>query len=237
MTAPGGWLLVQSAAAAGDLHRPWPPSELHDQRVLRRCQVTGRPALVLGSAQNQATVDHDALMAAGVDLVRRHSGGGAVALFAGAQLWLDVWLPRRDPLWRDDVVDGAFWVGDVWAAALGSLGVEGAEVHRRRATSSTWSSLVCFAAMGPGEVAVKGRKVVGLSQHRSRAGVRFQTLALGHWDPSLLPDLLALSPDERRRVAAETADVATGLDQLLAGVHNPEQRLETLASAVIAHLP
>ena len=37
-----------------------------------------------------------------------------------------------------------------------------------------WCPLVCFAGVGPGEVLAGGRKLVGISQRRTRAGARFQ---------------------------------------------------------------
>jgi lipoate---protein ligase len=40
--------------------------------------------------------------------------------------------------------------------------------------ATPWSELVCFAGIGPGEVMLDGRKLVGLSQRRTRDGVRIQ---------------------------------------------------------------
>ena len=40
--------------------------------------------------------------------------------------------------------------------------------------TTPWSDLVCFAGLGPGEVLLDGRKLVGLSQRRTRNGVRIQ---------------------------------------------------------------
>jgi lipoate-protein ligase A len=77
---------------------------------------------------------------------------------------------------------------------------------------SRWSPLVCFAGLGPGEVLVDGRKVVGLSQRRTRAGARFHCAALRVWDVHALLDTLALSDDERARAAAELETAAAGLD-------------------------
>ena len=48
-----------------------------------------------------------ALAAAGVELVRRRSGGGAVYLAPGEQLWIDAWVPRDDALWEVDVAVAA----------------------------------------------------------------------------------------------------------------------------------
>jgi lipoate-protein ligase A len=49
-----------------------------------------------------------------------------------------------------------------------------------------WSELVCFAGLGPGEVTVGGRKVVGISQRRTRDAARFQCVAYETWDADAL---------------------------------------------------
>ncbi len=69
---------------------------------------------------------------------------------------------------------------------------------------------MCFAGLGPGEVTVEGRKVVGLSQRRIREAVLFQCCAALRWEPERLLDLLALDDGERARGAAELAGVAAG---------------------------
>jgi lipoate-protein ligase A len=166
---------------------------------------------VLGSTQPDAVVDHAAAAAAGVEVVRRRSGGGAVLVEPGGVLWVDVVIPPGDPLWDDDVGRAAHWVGDAWAAALGAVGVAGAQVHRGALVTTPWSGLVCFAGVGAGEVLVDGAKVVGLAQRRTRAGARFQTAALLRWEPERLLGLLALAPVERRRAEADVRGAAAAL--------------------------
>jgi lipoate-protein ligase A len=165
--------------------------------------------LVLGSAQSLDLVDGRSAAAAGVDIVRRHSGGGAVLLQAGRSLWVDVLLPRPDRRWVDDVGESFHWLGEVWAGALATLGVSAA-VHRGRLEKTTWGSLVCFGAVGPGEVLVGGRKVVGISQRRSRTGARFQCLVSAAWRPEDLLELLDLAPGERAAAAEDLRDRAAG---------------------------
>ena len=161
-------------------------------------------ALVLGSAQ-RAEVD------APIDVVRRRSGGGAVLVVPGDVLWIDVILPAGDPLWDADIGRASGWVGDVWAAALASLGAE-PTVHRGGLLRTRWSDQVCFAGLGPGELLNEaGEKVVGLSQRRTREVARFQCAALGRWDPLALLDLLALTGEERDEAAAELQTAAAGI--------------------------
>lgn len=197
------------------------------QRSVTFCEVT-RPALVLGSTQPSADVDEEAIAGAGVDVARRRSGGGAVLVEAGRMLWTDVVVPAGDPLWHPDVGRAFWWLGDAWAAALAGLGAADAEVHRGALVRSRWSTLVCFAGLGPGEVRAGGGKVVGVSQRRVRGGALFQCAAAVTWNPAAMPALLALDPSSRAELEADAASFGAGL----AGVtpHQVEQ-------ALLAHLP
>ncbi|MBW3579247.1 MAG: hypothetical protein KY462_16240 [Actinobacteria bacterium] len=185
-----------------------------------------RPALVLGSTQPRTDADAAAVAGAGVELARRRSGGGAVLLVPGEALWVDVVVPRDDRLWDDDVHRAGHWLGAAWVAALADVGVV-AEAHTGPLVRTQWSRLVCFAALGPGEVRTGGRKLVGVSQRRTRHGARFQCLALRHWDPQPLLALLALDAAERRQAAADLATVATGLDR----------PFPAMVDALLTHLP
>ena len=49
-------------------------------------------------------------------------------------------------------------------------------VHDGPMAGGRWAELVCFAGLGPGEVLVAGRKLVGISQRRTRHGSRFQCM-------------------------------------------------------------
>jgi len=198
----------------------WPPAPDTGGRIVALCDVTGPGALVLGSAQSEDGVDPGAVKARGLEIVRRSGGGGAVVVVPGGQVWAEIWLPRADPLWDDDIVAGAQWVGRAWAGALASLGARDLGIHSGRATRTAWSDTVCFAGVGPGEVVAGGRKVVGLSQRRTRAGVRFHTVALARWHPDLIGALVvpAAAPlRQARRRLEELARAATGLDAVLEG--------------------
>ena len=155
-----------------------------------------RPALVLGSTQA-------APPAGEVDVVRRSSGGGAVLVEPGELVWVDVFVPAGDPLWEPDVGRAFLWLGQAWAAALG-----GGTVHTGALRRTPWSRAICFAGLGPGEVTVRGAKVVGMAQRRARAGALFQCAALRTWDPAPLVALLGLPPP----AAADLRDVARGVD-------------------------
>lgn len=166
------------------------------------------PAVVLGSSQPWAAVDAGACAAAGVEVVKRRSGGGAVLLEPGAVVWFDVIVPPsvlHGAGVGDDVGASMVWLGRAVAAALGDLGVTGIRVHDGPMVRTPWSATVCFDGVGPGEVLAAGGKLVGISQRRSRAGARFQCAVHTAWSPKALIALLA----PPRPTVAELAGVAT----------------------------
>jgi lipoate---protein ligase len=167
--------------------------------------------LVLGSTQPVELVAGPRARERGVDIVRRRGGGGAVLLQPFDHVWIDAWIPRDDPLWADDVSAAAEWAGAWWSGALGSLGLNGVAVHVGRARPGPLGQLVCFAGSGPGEVFHQGRKVMGLSQWRSREGALFLTCAYAHWDPRPLVDLLQFDPPVRAGLVRDLAPAVVGL--------------------------
>jgi lipoate-protein ligase A len=217
------WAVERATGEAGAFHRrPLPTGTRRSVAVL----IVARPALVLGSTQSDDVADRDALAAAGVDLVRRRSGGGAVLVEPARTVWIDVDLPAGDDLWADDVGRSFAWLGQVWAGALGQLG-RPAEVHRGGLCTTPWSRLICFAGLGPGEVTIDGVKAVGLAQRRTRHGARFQTAVNLVWDPAPLARLLALDPADREQVVAD-------LGPAVVAVPGPAERL---VDAFLSHLP
>ena len=145
----------------------------------------------------------------------------------GAVAWVDVVLPRSDPLWDDDVGRAFWWLGETWRLALASLGMTGAEVHRGGIVTSPWSSKVCFAGLGPGEVTVGGGKVVGMAQRRTRDGALFQCAVPLLWEPQRLLGVLALGTEERAEAAAVLEESVLALDA----------SVDEVESALVAQLP
>ncbi|MGN6696334.1 MAG: lipoate--protein ligase family protein [Aquihabitans sp.] len=188
-----------------------------------------RTAVVLGSTQRPEVIDEAAAAAAGIEVAKRRSGGGAVLLEPGGAIWIDVILPAADRRWEHDVGRSFAWLGEAWVRVLRELGVEGAEVHEGPLQRRPWSDLVCFAGLGPGEVTVGGRKVVGISQRRTRAGARFQCALLQQWDPSLLLRVLALADDDRAEATEDLADTGLGI-----GPIDPAHVVQLLRTSVAA---
>ncbi len=186
------WSFERCTASAGALHGWEPPP---GARVARWCDVDA-PALVVGSAQREATSDAVACARRGVDVVRRRSGGGGVLTWPGELVWLDVVVPVGDRLWDDDVGRAMWWLGEVWAAALRSCGLDEIDVHRGPLVRSPWSSTVCFEGLGPGEVTVGGRKAVGISQRRTRRWAWMQASVHLRWRGDVVRSLVVDPTDD-----------------------------------------
>lgn len=198
-----------------------PAAEIHGRdpgpitRPTLWCCEVDRPAVVLGSRQAPDLLDLDRCRRAGIDVVRRRSGGGLVLVVPGEMVWIDVLLPPDVQLVDrsiDDVRAVMETVGEWWASALG--GGPELTVHRDGMLTSAWSELVCFAGIGPGEVLDDGRKLVGLSQRRGRWGARVQGAVHRTVDLSATADLL-LDP---HRPAAALPAVACRPDLVADGI-------------------
>lgn len=207
------WALERLTGRAGALHARLLPDDL-----VRTVWVLAvdRPAIVLGSAQR---IDRVAVPD-GVDLVRRRSGGGAVWLAPGGTLWVDVLLPRDDPLWDDDVSRSGLWLGEAWAAALAG---HDPAVHRGPMVRGEHGDAVCFASRAPGEVTrgAAGPKLVGVSQRRSRHGARFQCVAYAEWDPEPLAVALGVPTQDVANAGAGVVDLAQLESRLLDALPEP----------------
>ena len=195
------WKISYPKGSVAELHQLEPD---FSQRGLLVCPIE-KPTLVLGSGQDQAVAWRAEQR--GREVTKRRSGGAAVLLRAEDVFWVDVLLPQKDELWLDDVGQATWWLGQVWEQTLKDLGWE-AEVHREAMQASEWSGDICFAGLGPGELTVGGRKVVGVSQRRTRQGARFQCAVLLAWEPQELVDGFGLP----KRAATELADLAAGLN-------------------------
>ncbi|MGH9016934.1 MAG: lipoyl protein ligase domain-containing protein [Acidimicrobiales bacterium] len=237
------WRIERVRGPAGQLLAPWPRPDDSRAPVVRLARLVGPTAVVLGSTQATSVVDTARAAAAGIEVVTRPTGGGAVAVAPDAQVWLDAWVPRGHVLWDDDVIAAASWLGDTWRRALAALGAPAVHVHRGPAVCTAWSGLICFAGVGPAElcVAAGGAKITGLAQRRTRSGARFHVSAPLVWDPVplvgvLAPERLPAPPDVAARVLA---DVAVGLRPVapaLAAFGNAEA-IAVVEEAAIASLP
>ncbi len=129
-----------------------------------------------------------------------------------AQLWLDVFLPAGDPLSERDVGKAFSWLGAAAAGAIASVTGRRAELHSGPLIVTRWSPMLCFCGLGTGEVRVDGRKVLGVSQRRDRAGATFRLMVLLQLDAAESASVLALGSEERRRAAEHLGGFAARLE-------------------------
>jgi lipoate-protein ligase A len=226
-----------SSASSSQLLFEVEPFRASRTRVVVAREVA-HPTLVLGSTQPAELVAPVAMRTRSVELVRRRGGGGAVYLEPGNHLWLDAWIPRDDALWSPDVSVAAEWVGQWWIAGIAGLGglgadPEGFSIHTGRSVPGRLGELVCFAGRGPGEVFDGGRKVVGLSQWRSREGALFSSCAYASWEPERLLALLDVDVSSPEELAAELSVAAVGLGALL----SPEAGVSSVRSRLVDSFP
>ena len=194
------WRFIHLRDSAEAVHA----RELPAERAIWRASIS-ESAVVLGSKQNLDIVNQTSCQKDDISVVHRRSGGGVVVLQADAHLWIDFVVPRDDELWRDDVGESMWWVGELWADALAMCEIADRDqlrVHRGGLERSSLSDLVCFGGLGPGEVTLHGEKVVGISQRRTREMARFQCVVHQRWSPDLyrrylLTDVVELQPSNR----------------------------------------
>ncbi len=207
-------------APAEVIHAWWPRER--SQRWLLVAEPDA-PTVVFGSTTSREAFELDAFARRGLRTAQRGSGGGAVVVAPGAQVWIHCYLPAGDPLVDTHLGRSFLWLGDAVAEALGALGVAEVAVVRERLIPTPLSQLVCFAGWGWGEVGVAGRKVAGLAQRRRRDGVMLQLAVLLDNEQALLGDAL--------RVSADGSIAACGLREL--GVERADA-LAALTSAILA---
>jgi lipoate-protein ligase A len=147
--------------------------------LVRAWRYRGR-AVVLGCSQRPDAAMSAAARDAGVALIERRSGGGAV-LAGPWLLGVSVVLPRDHPLLVPAITESYRWFGEAHAAALRRSGIEcqAVTVATAVAVARRWRlppvgaapAWACFGGLGPWEVmTAAGRKLVGLAQVRRRAG-------------------------------------------------------------------
>ena len=217
-TASHSWLRHDWVGTASDFHS----KDLPVERALWLCSAE-KPALILGSTQDESDVRVDVAVGSGIEIVRRRSGGGAVYVAPDESVWMDITISRKDPLWQDDVSASMLWLGDAFVQALQPW--VHAETFRGTFHNGDVGRAVCFASAAPGEVFVGDNKLVGISQRRNREGARFQCVLYRQWNPLIWSSLLT-SVDVQEHVcnmqvatiAAPARDIADAVMAALAAL-------------------
>lgn len=177
------------------------------------------PCLSLGRSQPLADADLEACRRAGMDVVRRPTGGKAI--LHTDELTYAVALLQSDPRATGDVVESYRRLSEGLLAGLRPLGVDAVQARGRepRVAESARDKLpgahspgyntspnripsvltaVCFETPSDYEILSGGRKLVGSAQWRARGGVlQHGTLPLCG-DLTRIVDCLAFSDAERQ---------------------------------------
>ena len=176
-----------------------------DRRLLDEVVAGDRPATLrfygwtpacisLGLGQKEGILDLDAVRAAGLDVVRRPTGGQA--LLHDDEVTYSVVASQQDPVVGGSLMATYHAITEAFLAGLRELGIEGegAACEPRPASGLT---PVCFASASAEEILVGGRKLLASAQWRSRgAFLQHGSLLLTdrqHELPGLLRDGAALS--------------------------------------------
>ncbi|AKQ53775.1 lipoate--protein ligase family protein [Bordetella hinzii] len=163
------------------------------------------PGVVLG--RRQYALAQGGRLPGADDLVVRGAGGGAV-LTGPWMLSASILLPPDHPLLGTGVVASYRWLGVLHAGLLRDLGIDAhalspEAVRRHDATGDVpWA---CFGGLSPWEVAVGGRKIVGLAQVRRKQGVLLASgtlVSAPAWQ--VLCDALGQPAEDARRLARLT---------------------------------
>lgn len=202
------WNVCTLRGGAKELHEFRPESEF--SRHLYFMEVD-RPALVLGSSQRKILELTDLVTRSPFEVCVRDSGGGAVLLEPGSQLWAALYVHPGDPLVQSDISQSFDWLADLSFVALKELGVDSAHIFDGVPVRTPLSKVLCFGGISYGELSVESRKLVGISQRRGKDWVIFH-LAILIRDRQL--DVLdVLAPDLQS--AGPLPKCSIGLDELI----------------------
>jgi lipoate-protein ligase A len=183
------------------------------------------PAVVVGLGLHHrlgSVVDPERCRRAGVDVLSRKAGGGALLLERDGMVCGAICLPISAV--ASDVTESYRWLGDLLVQRLRDFGIAATrvEVDEARedaaALHATNSPLLntCYGALSPHEVVVDDRKLVGMAQIRRRDAALFQFGILLR-DQSPLADYLVVNDEQaREQLRHELANRTIGLASLTA---------------------
>jgi lipoate-protein ligase A len=188
-------------------------------RTIVLASTRSGPAVVLGSAQPEASISRERCRRDGLAVERRRSGGGAV-LCDPDFLEVDLLVPVAAVPGGTDVTESYRPWGEAWLAGLEALGVRGRlatieEAREQDARRRAVARAACWAGLSPYEVVAgaPAGKLVGFSQRRRRGILLLQAgIACRGGQDRLLPYLVL--DDEDRLDAVAALGATASLDRL-----------------------
>jgi len=167
------------------------------------------PCLSLGRSQSASEVDSSACRAAGIDLVRRPTGGRAI-------------------LHTDELTYSVALLQDL-LAGLRALGAEVGQATGQRKPAAELTP-VCFETPSDYEITVGGRKLVGSAQWRGRGGVLQHGSLPLYGDLGRIVDYLTFAEAEREQQRRAVRERAATLQDALGRVAPVAEVVEALAA-------
>ena len=170
------------------------------------------PCLSIGYSQSmEGEVDVDRCREAGIDFVRRATGGRSI--LHADELTYSVVAPQAEPRVAGGVIESYRRLSAGLVAGLRSLGLAVAQVET---ADDKGKSAACFDAPSSYEITVGGKKLVGSAQVRKkRVVLQHGSLPL-EGDIARIFDFLKAPSDERREgLKQELQARATSLDLAL----------------------
>lgn len=123
------------------------------------------PCLSLGRAQRVRDADRAALQAAGIDLVRRPTGGRAILHVD--ELTYSLTVPLSDPLVAGTVVESYRRLSAGLARGMERLGLSGCAADRQAVRRGRSGGAACFDGTSHYEITFDGKKLIGSAQARA----------------------------------------------------------------------
>jgi lipoate-protein ligase A len=207
------WRLIRSGPADGATNMAVDEAILHAVAAGRvpptlRLYAWEPGCLSLGRAQPADDVDWQALAAAGLDIVRRPTGGKAILHVD--ELTYSVVAPETEPRVRGGIVESYRRLSAGLVRGLQRLGVTGL-VADQRAENRHLEGAVCFEVPSDYEITAGGRKLAGSAQMRARSAVLQHGTVPLHGDITRICPLLTAHPDPGRvHARATTVEEALG---------------------------
>jgi lipoate-protein ligase A len=184
------------------------------------------PCLSLGRGQPLADADRASCRTAGVDLVRRPTGGRAI--LHTDELTYSVALPQGDPRVEGSVLEGYRRLSQGLLIGLCHLGVEAVQATGRQKPVAGLTA-ICFEIPSDYEIVVGERKLVGSAQWRARGGVlQHGTLPL-HGDLARIVAHLNLSDTDREIQRRYLRQRATTLQEAAGRMISFDEAVQGLA--------
>ena len=144
-----------------------------------------QPTISLGYNQDAGQLDLEACRQAGVNVVRRPTGGRAVFHFN--EFTYSVIAPQDNPLLGGPVLGTYRTIAQALVLGLGLMGIESELQRSQSAGASVKDSPLCFAAAGRYEITAAGKKLLGSAQRRVEGVILQQGSLLLAQDQNLAP--------------------------------------------------